>query len=247
MDRFAASPCSNPEWTLDEAMAAFSQMGLTKFEAFTEWTNARLDIDADPAAYVRTAARHGMRFASMHLTSITEDFDASLARAVRAARFARDIGAGVVLFKAKTRELYVRAARAFLDATADLNVTPVLQNHKGTAVSSLDDFRDVLDGIGDPRMKALLEVGHFYAVGTAWPEAYALLRGRIALVHLKDMAGGEPVLFGTGEVDFRGLFARLNDDGYDGDFVIELEGECRTDLLNHHREANDLLLRMLEA
>ena len=81
----------------------------------------------------------------------------------------------------------------FLDAIEGLGVTPVVQNHSGTAVSSLADAREVHEGIADGRMKALLEVGHFHAAGVLWPDACDYLGDRIVLVHVKDQVGKQSV------------------------------------------------------
>lgn len=81
----------------------------------------------------------------------------------------------------------------------------------------------MLDGIGDPRMKTLLEAGHFHSVGVSWREGYDLLRDTIALVHIKDQVGRQSVPFGTGEVDLPGLFRWMRSVGYTGDYVVEME------------------------
>jgi len=155
-NNLVVSPCSNPEMTLDEALSAYSAIGYTKFEAFTGWAKSSLDIEADPAEYAKKAASYGIRFTSMHLAQITENVDASLAYAIKGARFAAKLGAEVVLFKAKTRGLFAEAGPKFLDAIEGLGITPVLQNHKGTAITTLDDFRDVIEGINDLRMRHTL-------------------------------------------------------------------------------------------
>ncbi len=59
--------------TLDEAMAACAALGFGKFEAFTSWTAARIDLVADPADYRRRTERHGMRCVSMHLPVVEAD------------------------------------------------------------------------------------------------------------------------------------------------------------------------------
>jgi sugar phosphate isomerase/epimerase len=225
MSNLVVSPCSSPDLELEGALSAYSALGYTKFEVFTSWARSAFDIATDPGPYVALGRRYGMAFTSLHLPPVEEDMAQTLDRAVQAARFAQAVGASVVLFKAVSRPVYIQAARPFLDAIEGLGITPVLQNHYGTPISSLEDFREVLDGIGDLRMKTLLEVGHFHKAGVRWPEGYALLEGRIALVHLKDMIGPTPVPFGAGEVDFAGLFARLKTDGYNGDLVIEMEAE----------------------
>ncbi|GAG28306.1 unnamed protein product, partial [marine sediment metagenome] len=56
MGNLAASPCSNPELTLDEALPAYRQIGFRKFEAFDSWAASALDVTGDPTAYRDQAA-----------------------------------------------------------------------------------------------------------------------------------------------------------------------------------------------
>ena len=221
--QLVASPCSNPELGLDEALAAYSEMGYRKFEVFLDWAHSSFDLDEDPETYLAKGRRYGMAFTSLHLPTIEDDIDAGIAEAVRATRFAAALGAKAVLFKGQTRELIIKAAGAYLDAIEGLGVTPTVQNHAGTAIATLDDYREVLDGINDERMKTVLEVGMFCSVGVLWPEACELLDGRIGLAHLKDQIGEKRVPFGEGEVDFAGLFAHMDAQGYTGDYVVEME------------------------
>jgi sugar phosphate isomerase/epimerase len=236
-DPWTASPCCNPGMTLPEALAAYSRLGFRKFEAFTSWANSALDWERDPAFYRELGSQQGMQFVSLHLPPVGDDRRESLAQAVKAARFAALLGARVVLFKATSRASYLAAAKPFLDATEELGITPVLQNHAGSPISTLADFQEALDGIGDPRMKTLLEVGHFHAVGVSWRQGYDLLRDSIALIHIKDQVGRQSVPFGTGEVDLPGLFRWMRSVGYTGDYVVEMEVEDRENTLRYLQEA----------
>jgi sugar phosphate isomerase/epimerase len=243
MDDLAVSPCSNPEMDLDDVLSAYAAAGYHKFEAFTSWTKSALDYHADPGPYLESAGRHDMAFVSVHLPPVKDDLDASLSEALCAARFAARIGAPVVLFKATTRENYIRAAAAFLDGIEGLPLTPVLQNHAGTPISTPDDFRFVLEGIDDDRMEALLEVGHFHTVGVGWREGADLLGDRIALVHVKDQVGPQSVPFGTGEIDLPGLFAHMRARGYSGDYVVEMEVEDHENTLRYLADARQYVNR----
>ncbi len=243
LEQIAVSPCSNPDMGLDDVLAAYSALGFRKFEVFTGWAKSAFDIDADPQGYLDKGRAHGMRFTSFHLPPVSDEADESLARAVKAARFAQAIGASVVLFKATSRANYIQAAGPFLDATAELAVTPVLQNHAGTPISTPADFREVIDGIADPRMKTLLEVGYFHSVGVSWREGCELLGDSIALVHVKDQVGGQSVPFGTGEIDLPWLFAHMASAGYEGDFVVEMEVADRENTLEYLGGALEYLKR----
>ena len=238
--RLAASPCSNPKLPLKDVLAAYSRIGYRRFEAFTSWAASALDFESEPAAHRNTAERFEMTFSSMHLPRLDGSAE-TLSAAVRATQFAERIGARVAIFKADSRENYIAAAQDFLDAVEGLSIIPVLQNHSGTPLTTLEDMLNVRSGIDDSRMKTLLEVGHLHSAGVTWREAYQALKDSIALVHIKDQIGSESVPFGEGEIDIAGLFSRLEADGYDGDYVVEMEvpraGDERTfELLRDARD-----------
>lgn len=229
--QLVSSPACLPQMPLEEILPAFADLGFRKFEAFCVWCKSALDVKRAPGEYVQMARDYDMSFSSMHLPPITADFDASLAKAVETARFAAAIGAKVVLYKADSREDYIKGAGPFLAALEreKIAVVPVLQNHKGTPISTLEDFRAVIRGIADPRMKTLLEVGHFQRVGVSWQQGWELLGDSVALVHINEIdAANNSVPFGTGLVDFAGLFGHLGKVGYRGDIVVELELVDRT-------------------
>lgn len=245
--QITVSPCSNPDLELEEALAAYSSLGYRRFEVFTSWTKSAFDYRDDPEAYLSLGRRYGMAFTSMHLPPVAPDrMDETLGEAVAAARFAAEIGAEVVLFKAKDRPAYIAAAPAFLDAVERLPLTPVIQNHCGTALTTLDDVREVLEGIGDARMKALLEVGHFHSAGVAWREAAEYLGDSIALVHIKDQIGRQSVAFGEGEIDLYGLFRYMDERGYKGRYVVEMEVQDRENTLKYLADAYEYLERYCE-
>ncbi|HEV7300045.1 MAG TPA: TIM barrel protein [Tepidisphaeraceae bacterium] len=238
------SPCCNQNMELEPVLAEYAKIGFKNFEVFTTWAKSAVDINRDPAEYLQLAAKYGMRFTSFHLPAIADDFDASLERAISAMKFAKALGCEVAIYKGNSRDLMIRGAKPFLDATESLGVTPVLQNHVGTPITTLDDYAAVIKGINDSRMKSLLEVGMFHAVGTSWKQGYDLLGDSIALVHIKDMVGAQPVPFGTGEVDLPGLLKHLRAVHYGGRIVIEMdkrpdpENTLRylTDSINYFRD-----------
>ena len=232
----AVSPCSNPELTLEECLKEYGALGYRRIELFTRWTRSAADPLADPERYVALATRYGFTYSCLHLPPLSDD-PASVSEAAWAARFAADIGCRCVIVKATRRELFAELGRQLLDAIEPLPVIPVLQNHKGSPISTLDDYQAVIRALDDPRMFCTLEVGHFHSVGVPWPVAYDALAGRIRHVHLKDQVGAQPVPFGTGEIDIAGLLARLVEDGYEGDVVVEMEVEDKENTLRYLGEA----------
>jgi len=243
MGGLVASPCCNPEMTLEEVLEAYAGIGFRKFEVFTSWVQSAFDIDRDPQFYLDAGAAAGIGYASLHLPPVDQADEGSVERAVAGMRFAAAIGAGIVLYKGKTRADYVRFAPYVLAEAEGLGVTAVIQNHAGTAINDLDDVREVRRGVADDRLKTLLEVGHFHTVGVGWREAADELGDSIALVHVKDQIGPQSVPFGTGEIDLPALFDHLGGMGYGGDYVIEMEVADRENTLRYLADAIGYVLQ----
>ena len=238
LDNIAVSPCSNPEMDIDAVLAAYGQIGFRQFEVFTSWVHSAFDYTADPKSYVAKGKEHGIRFHSFHLPLINgQQLDETLAEAIKAAEFSSAIGANVILYKASDRQTYIKAASPFLDAIEKIEVTPVIQNHFGTPLTTLADVGEVIEGINDSRMKSLLEVGHFHSAGVSWRDAHDLLGNSIALLHIKDQIGKQSVAFGTGEIDMPGLFLFMDSLGYEGGYVVEMEVKDRENTLMYLKDA----------
>jgi len=244
----AASPCSAPKVQRPEFLRRCAAQGFRKIEAFTGWAAAALDIDADPAVVRAEAAALGLTYTSLHLPVVTAASGPSFERAVAAARFASAIGVRVVLYKADSRPTYIAAGRPFLNAIDGLGLIPVVQNHAGTPITTLADMLEVLAGVDDPRLRALLEVGFFHQVGQPWHEAAVALGDRVALVHVKDQVGSTRVPFGTGEIDFRALLTYLRATGYRGEIVVECEidRDNADATFGHQADARALFARLFQ-
>ena len=246
-EQIAVSPCSNPDMVLDDILAAYAALGYRNFECFTSWTQSAFDYHADPEYYLAKGHRHGIAFTSLHLPAIAAGRqDETLQEAIAAARFAASIGTHIVLYKASDRPTYIKAAPTFLNAIENLDVIPVIQNHYGTALSTLDDVKEVFEGIGNPRMSTLLEVGQFHSAGVDWSKAAEYLGDSVALVHIKDQIGPQSVPFGQGEIDLPRLFRYMDERGYEGHYVIEMEVRDKENTLEYLAGARKYVLEHCE-
>lgn len=242
-EQIAVSPCSSPKMGLDDVLAAYATLGYQNFECFTSWAQSAFDYHDDPDSYLAKGRQHGITFTSFHLPVIDADRqDETLQEAITAVRFAESIGAHVVLYKASDRPTYIKTAKTFLDAIEDLKITPVIQNHYGTPLTTLDEVKEVFEGIGNPRMHTLLEVGHFHSAGVDWREAVEYLQDSIALVHIKDQIGPQSVPFGQGEIDLPELFRYMDDKDYEGHYVIEMEVRDKENTLEYLADARKYVL-----
>jgi sugar phosphate isomerase/epimerase len=245
--RLVISSCSLPKAGLDEVLGAFAGIGYRRFELFTEWAASRVDWRGDPNSLRALGARYGMTFAALHLPPVRPAaYDETLADAIAAARFAAAVGAGVVLFKAADLPTYARAARPLLDAAVPLGLNVVIQNHRGTALERPEQALWVLEQADDPRLRTLLEVGHYHSVGVGWHEAADALGESITYVHIKDQVGAQSVPFGTGEIDLPGLFRYLEGErGYRGEYVIEMEVADPENTVDYCRTAREYVGSLL--
>jgi sugar phosphate isomerase/epimerase len=241
LPRLVSSPCCLPALSGAELFPLYRELGFAKYEAFSEWAAARHDPAGNAGADRASLADFGLRATSFHLPAIRDDAGADAALA--AARYAADLGAKIVLFKAAERPLFARHGKRLLDAAEELGLTVVLQNHAGSAITTLADYEEVFSSLGhDPRLRAVLEVGHFQRVKIPWRDGWDFLEvghfqrvkipwrdgwdflgDRVALIHLNEIRAGQSVLFGTGEVDMAGLLREIKLRRYEGDIVVELE------------------------
>ncbi|SEC77721.1 sugar phosphate isomerase/epimerase family protein [Paenibacillus sp. GP183] len=95
----------------------------------------------------------------------------------------------------------------------------------------------ILNTLKSPNIRALYDPGNdlWDPDGEIpYPDGYELINEHICHVHLKDALrssdGVKAVAIGTGEVDYRGIFARLDQDGYDGFLIIETHYRMKTQL-----------------
>jgi sugar phosphate isomerase/epimerase len=250
--QLVGSPCCLPKWSYEEILPAYQKLEFTKFEAFSEWAQARLDWHEDPTIAKQKAQNAGIAITSFHLPAIGADnVEAGLEDAIAAARYAQAVGAKAMLFKATKRKVFGQIGVRFLNALDEekITVTPMVQNHRGSAISTIEDYQEVFASLDhDPRLKAVLEVGHFHRVGVPWQEGWDFLSERIALIHVNEIREGKSVHYGTGEVDFAGLIKKIKSSNYKGEIVVELELETRDsdpeETLNGLKNAVTMLTRL---
>lgn len=238
MDRIAVSATGGDDKKpLDEVLASYSAIGFGRFEAWLHGRGSALDIAMGAPYYRKKIAGYGMGFSSLHMPVLEAADDASINRALEIAHFAEDLGIRTVTFNASTKAVYIKAVRKFLHLLGDCPLTAVIQVHEGRSVSTMKDLEEVLLEVDDPRLKVQLEVGSFHAMGVSWKSVCEKFRGQIGLVHVKDMVGAQSVPLGTGEIDLPALFRTVENDGYDGFYVVELAPKDRENTNRYFVEA----------
>jgi sugar phosphate isomerase/epimerase len=123
----------------------------------------------------------------------------------------------------------VTAVRALVDVAAHHGVTVAFEPEPGNVVQTAPQARLLLDQIGSPFLKVVLDVANLLTPATVpyqhtiIAEAIQLLGSDIAVVHAKELScdgqvGGVPA--GSGVVDFGYLLMKLAAINYAGSVVI---------------------------
>lgn len=113
--------------------------------------------------------------------------------------------------------------------------------HHRRYVHTVERAEKLLDAVGPEVFGLLFDVSHVVASAedpVAWLGRCAQ---RVERVHLRDAVPGDlNVGIGRGEVDFAGVLAALEDAGYSGRYILELETH---DVAEHERAADALRSR----
>jgi sugar phosphate isomerase/epimerase len=108
-------------------------------------------------------------------------------------------------------------------------LTFAIEPEHSTYSGSLTEVRMVIDAVGSPALKVAWDVANDLGAEPLFPNRYALIRGLVANVHVKERAfpieapgtGRMRVLLGTGAVPWPEVIAALEADGYAGVYSIE--------------------------
>lgn len=84
-------------------------------------------------------------------------------------------------------------------------------------------FRDLLEAVGHPRVRANHDIGNSASLGWPAAEEFAAIGRWVSCVHIKDrVRGGTTVPLGQGAADFPAAFAALQTCAYPGHFVMQI-------------------------
>ncbi len=246
------------------AMADIEAVGFPGIQLRT----AAVDAFADrPAELKELLARH--RLTMVALSSGTLGIDPALeaeemARHTRHARFVREIG-GLYLQiidsrpkRAITAADYGAMGRRLTELgkrTADVGIPLGYHHHMGSLGEAPDEIERILGAV-DPRyVKLQLDVAHYLQGGGDPVAATRKYGSQILFLHLKDVETRTPepgqvpprsyrfVELGRGRVDLPGVMTALNEVGFKGWLVVELDAV--PDRARSPKEAAELNRRYL--
>jgi inosose dehydratase len=195
-----------------------------------------------PAALKDLLAQHKLAFAVLSSGNLSIDparEAEQMATHLRHAQFVRDAGGQflqIIDERPKGREIvaedYRRLGRLLTtlgQRTADVGVPLVYHHHMNSLGEKPNEVAAVLDAADPRHVHVLFDVAHYQQGGGDPVAAITRYASWIRVVHLKDVraqeggSGYQFVELGRGRVDLPGVFAALNQIGFGGWAIVELD------------------------
>ena len=228
--------CFNRPWTtwsFDEALkqikaAGYQTTGLlttTKDEPF-------IGVDATPEYLARLKQRIADSGLKANMGALRSRHDMALADSIKEVRsqieHAETLGLGSVLsFGVDKPEQYDHYYKVMSDAaaySAERRIKLVMKPHGGTSGAS-DEIVAVMKAVRHPNFKIWYDAGNIiYYTGKDPVEELKPIARHVTGVCAKDCAAVKSdvmIQFGTGKVDFAGVFRTLKAAGFDGPIMVE--------------------------
>ncbi len=195
-----------------------------------------------PSVFRDLLSQKKLTFVALSSGAITLDGEREaqmLEEHVARARFVRDTG-GLFLQvtdappagRAPTPDDFTRLSKLLTTLgarTAAIGVPLAYHHHMGTLSQRPEDMARILADTDPQDVKLLLDTAHYQQGGGNPAEAIRTYRDRIAFLHLKDVEpsashdGYRFVELGRGRVNFDAVFSALNQIGFNGWGVVELD------------------------
>jgi L-ribulose-5-phosphate 3-epimerase len=244
MDRLAASTNSYHTYSLEEALDGISRAGFKSVEltSVPGWTeHVRRDAEQEELAYVKELlARNGLEAVSLsgHSDLVSESGIAEFRKALKIARKlgikyvttstgGHDASSAGSLEEQRTR--FMTNIRPLADEAAAQGIDICLETHGGLLATG-EISKKLIQDIGKPNIGINYDPGNVIFYGGVQPEDdIKKSADTVTHMHVKDQIGGKGVWHfpatGTGEVDFKSIFAELDKAGFKGICSVEVEFE----------------------
>ena len=112
--------------------------------------------------------------------------------------------------------------RKFIAIAEKYDVVLLHENEKDIFGDNMERCALLMEKLGGPHFKAAFDPANFVQVGQDPAVCWERLRGHVAYIHIKDAAGEENVLCGTGDGKIAEILKMaLREDGYRGFLTLE--------------------------
>ena len=125
---------------------------------------------------------------------------------------------------ASFRDEVMKRWRAFIDTAEGTGLTLLHENEKGIYGDTAERCLDLLETMNCSYLKAVFDPANFVQCNVkTYPEAYQLLKGHVAYMHIKDAlyADHSVVPSGYGDGRVKDILKELNSGGFEGFLSLE--------------------------
>lgn len=122
-------------------------------------------------------------------------------------------------------ELFVSGLREALRRAEDDGVMLLVEPEPGLLIESAAQFLELAERVHSPMFGLNFDIGHFYCVGEALPDAVGRLAMYTQHYHLEDIAASRVhhhLIPGHGAIDFGEVLSAIRRTGYEGWLTVEL-------------------------
>ncbi|NLF18694.1 MAG: sugar phosphate isomerase/epimerase [Lentisphaerae bacterium] len=190
--------------------------------------------DGDYQAMADLAAAHGITIMTI-AGPLKLDTDETMQAYLPVIDGARSIGVAKLFFSAGSgpdvpRVVALERLRTVVRYAESRGITLCLETHPPFGVNA-DVARQTIEAIGSDSLRWNYDTAniYYYNEGLDGLTELKKIAPLVGAVHLKDTDGRfkGPIfpVFGTGIVDFPGVFRHLGDLGFEGPYTLEIEGE----------------------
>lgn len=222
----------------DKLLAVLDDLREAGYDGFE--TNFR-SLEAsfgDPGPMRAEIERRGVRLIGLHCSGSLIDpakIPAERAEILRIAQAAKALGGDHVIMSGRALPTRpdgsvepealaskIRECEKLGGELRAMGVRFAVHNHQHEVAHDGAELRRLLDATSPEAVSLLFDVGHVLHGEMDVPQFLRERGDRIAGLHLRDVAGGDEVLIGTGTVDFAAIGRALHETGWSGWAILEV-------------------------
>ncbi len=121
--------------------------------------------------------------------------------------------------------IFIQGIREVAQVAEAYGVKILVEPEPGTLIETSDEFLNFVRQVGSEMVKLNFDVGHFFCVREDPSDLVYKLRDYIGHFHLEDISASRihnHLIPGEGMIDFKRIFAAMQDIGYRGSITVEL-------------------------
>lgn len=218
-------------YPLQRALRGIAEAGYDSVELCEEHPDARALLGSPSGwrSMVEAAAGFSLSVASFSYHGKRDTAPQRLRRGRGVVAAAEECGVGVVVLgspqqPAGTMDGLVEEARELLAVRGDSGPVLAWEYEPGTVLSGMDDLMELLERLESPHIAANMDIGHVWITERDISGPLERCAGRVAHMHIEDIAGDAHIHLapGEGDLDWVALRRWMDDCDYRGPMVIDL-------------------------